>query len=159
MPGPNWLQSLMTTQSQASFSRLLGDERLEVLAADFLFAFDEELHLQRQLAARLDPGFDALDVREHLAFVVGRAAGVDVAVADGRLERRADPFVERLGRLHVVVAVDQGDRFAGHRRRLGVDQRVAGRGDQFGRQAQICRIAWRPSRPPAARRRRAWNRR
>ncbi len=104
-PGANWLQSLITTQSQASLSRFCFDVRAEVLAADFLFALDEELHLQRQLADRFDPGFDALDVREHLAFVVGRAAGVDVAVADGRLERRADPLVERLGRLHVVVAV------------------------------------------------------
>ena len=51
-PGANWPESLITTQSQASRSRFCCDERLEVLAADFLFAFDEELHLQRQLARR-----------------------------------------------------------------------------------------------------------
>ena len=89
-----------------------------------------------KFAAGLDPGFDAFDVREHLAFVVGRAAGVDVAVADGRLERRADPFVERLGRLHVVVAIDEHDRLAGHRRRLGIDERMAGGGNRFRSRVQ-----------------------
>ena len=44
----------------------------------------------------------------------------------GRLERRRGPLVERIGRLHVVVAVDQRDRLAGHRRRLGKDDRMAG---------------------------------
>ena len=75
-------------------------------------------------------------MREHLPFVVGRAAGVDVAVADGRLERRADPFVQRIGRLHVVVAVDQHDRLAGDGGGFGVNQRMAGRGDRFGLEAE-----------------------
>ncbi len=38
-------------------------------------------------AARLEPGLGGLQVGEHLPLVVGGAAGVEVAVADGRLER------------------------------------------------------------------------
>ena len=60
-----------------------------------------------------------------------------------------DPFVERIGRLHVVVAVDQHDRLAGHRRRLGIDERMAGRFDQFGRQAQLLELRRHPLGRPA----------
>ena len=91
-PGPNWLESLITTTSQASRSRVLGDERVEILAADFFFAFDQEFELHRQPAERFEPGLGAFDMREHLAFVVGGAAGIDVAVAASRLERRRNPF-------------------------------------------------------------------
>ena len=123
-PGANWQVSLITTQSQASRSRFSAMNSFEVLAADFLFAFDQELQVQRQLAGGLDPGLGALDVREHLPLVVGRAAGVEVAVAHGRLERGRDPFVQRVGRLHVVVAVDQHRR--AHRRRGGDSAKTIG---------------------------------
>ena len=83
------------------------DERIEILAADFFFAFDQELELHRQPAGGLQPRLGPFDVREHLALVVGGAAGVDIAVAAGRLERRRKPFGQRIGRLHVVMAVDQ----------------------------------------------------
>ena len=61
-------------------------------AADLFFAFDQELQIDGQLA--LVHGaqcFSGLDVHVHLAFVVGRAAGVDVAVVNGRLKRRRMP--------------------------------------------------------------------
>ena len=48
-----------------------------------------------------------------LALVVAGAACVEPAIADGRLERRRDPGVEWIGRLDVVVTVQQ------HRRRAG----------------------------------------
>ena len=92
MPGAYWLVSLMTATSQASCSAVRFEEIVEVVAADFFFAFDDELHVDGQPAVRLQPGFDRFDVREHLPFVVGRAAGVDVAVANRRLERRGHPF-------------------------------------------------------------------
>ena len=50
-----------------------------------------------------------------VALVVRRAAGVDAAVLDHRLERRPLPQVERVDRLDVVVGIDD-DR----RRALGV---------------------------------------
>ena len=60
----------------------------------------------------------------HLALVVGRAARVDVAVAHGRLEGRRDPFIQRIGRLHVVMPVAQHGRLAGRVQPVGVDQRM-----------------------------------
>ena len=97
-----------------------------MFAADFFFAFDQDFDLQRKLAYGCEPRLDAFDVRKHLAFVVGGATGVEVAVADGRLEGGADPLVDRVGRLDVVVAVDQRDGGTGDRGGLGVDQRMAG---------------------------------
>jgi hypothetical protein len=63
------------------------------------------------LAASSDSS--ALTCAHHLAFVVDRAAGVEVAVALGGLEGRREPFVERVGRLHIVVAVDEHGGLAG----------------------------------------------
>ena len=123
------------------------------MAADFLFALDQELQVQRQTALDGDPGLDALQMREQLAFVVGGAAGVEVAVAAGRLERGGGPLFQRLGRLHVVMAVDQGRRGAGHGRRLGVDQRMARGRDHFGRQTASGGTGRPPIRPPDACRR------
>ena len=57
--------------------------------------------------------FDRLEVHEDLALVVGRPARVDLAVADRGLERRRLPQVERIDRLHVVVAVEEDRRRAG----------------------------------------------
>ena len=81
----------MTTTSAASSCLCDADELVEMHAADFLFAFDEEPDVQRQAAGLLQEGLDRLDVHEHLALVVGRAARVDLAVTDRRLERRAGP--------------------------------------------------------------------
>ncbi len=58
-------------------------------AAHFLFAFDQELHVQRQGSVGRAQRLDGLDVHVHLAFVVHRAAGVQIAVALGRFERGA----------------------------------------------------------------------
>ena len=132
---------------------VFGEVFLQPLAADFLFALDEELEVQRQTALDGDPGLDALQVREQLALVVGGAAGVELAVAAGGLERGRGPFFQRIGRLHVVVAVDQGRGGAGHRRRLGVDQRMAGGRDHFGRQTASGGTGRPPTRPPDACRR------
>ena len=104
----------MTTTSAFS-SLLVGlDEVVQVGAADFFFAFEDQLDVHRQAAVLLQVRFDGLEVHEHLALVVGRAARVDLAVADRRLERRRLPQVERIDRLHVVVAVEENGR-----RRLG----------------------------------------
>ncbi len=57
------------------------------LAANFFFPFDDELHVQRQLAAvTLHQGLDGFDFHPELALVVDRAASVDVIVALGRAQ-------------------------------------------------------------------------
>ncbi len=101
------------------------DVAFDVFAADFFFAFDQEFHVDRQPAVLFEQPFDGFDQDIGLAFVVGRSARVDVVVADGGLERRRFPFVQRIGRLDVVMAVQQESRFAGRAQPLGVDQRVA----------------------------------
>ena len=113
----------MTTTSAASSLFVSADEVVEVDAADLLLALDEELDVERQAAVLLQMGLDRLDVHEHLALVVGGAARVDLAVADGRLERRAGPEVHGIDRLHVVVAVEQDRRLAGRVEPVAVDDR------------------------------------
>ena len=108
----------------AELRRVRRDVGFQVRAADLFLAFDQELDVHRQAAAGLEPGFGGLEVGEHLPLVVGRAAGVEVAVADGRLERGGEPGLERLGGLNVVMAVDEdgglaGDVAALRRRRAG----------------------------------------
>ena len=120
----------MTTTSAASSCLCDADEVVEVDAADLLLALDEELDVERQAAALLQVRLDRLDVHEHLALVVGGAARVDLAVAHGRLERRAGPQLDRIDRLHVVVAVEEDRRLAGRVQPVAVDDRVAGRVDQ-----------------------------
>ena len=89
---------------------VLVDERLDRLRADLLVALEEEAQVDRQPPGGLHPGLDRLEVHEQLALVVAGAARVDALVLVARLERRSDPLVERVGRLDVVVAVDEHGR-------------------------------------------------
>ena len=57
------------------------DKLLHAFAADLFLTFDQELQLHGQPAGASHPRLGALDVGEHLSFVVGRAAGVEIAVA------------------------------------------------------------------------------
>ena len=120
----------MTTTSADSSVLCDADEVVEMLAADFLLALDDELHVHRQASVLLQVRFDRLEVHEHLALVVGGAARVDLAVADRRLERRRLPEIQRIDRLHVVVAVEQNRRRTRRAEPVAVHHRIAGRLDQ-----------------------------
>ena len=100
-------------------------ERLEVGAADFFFAFEEEGEVEGEVAVLGEGGGDAGDVCEELAFIVGAAAGVDPAVFDAWFEGRGDPLVERVDWLDVVVAVDEESGAAGLVLIFGDEDRVA----------------------------------
>src|SRR6267378_2433787 len=69
----------------------------------------------------------------HLALVVGGAATEEIAVAHGGFESRSGPEIERLGGLHVVVAVEKDRGFAGSFERFRVDERVQICRDNFDR--------------------------
>ena len=69
--------------------------------------------LTGRLAGGLQQPFDGLDLDVDLALVVAGAARVDVVAAHFGLERRRLPLVQRIGRLHVVVAVEEDGRLAG----------------------------------------------
>ena len=87
------------------------DEGTQIGRGDLLLALEQELHIDRRTIAGLQVRLQRLDVDEQLPFVVGRAAGVDLAVLHDRLERRRVPAVfDRRGH-HVVVAVDEDGRF------------------------------------------------
>ena len=79
----------------------------------------------------LHEGFEGFHFHPELAFVVDRAAGVEVVVALGGLEGRSDPFVERLGGLDVVVRVAEHGGLAGGVQPVGVDERMAFGGDDL----------------------------
>ena len=85
---------------------ILREEIAQIAAADLFLAFDDEVQINRQLAILLDRLLHAEDVREDLPFVVGRAAREDVAILQHRIEWRRIPELERIGRLHIVVAVN-----------------------------------------------------
>ena len=127
---------------------VLGDVLFQALAAHLLLALDNELQIDRQPALDGDPGLGAFQVGEHLAFVVGGPPGVEVAVAAAWLEGGGDPFFQRIGRLHVVVAVDQGRRGVRHGRRLGVHQRMPRRRDHLGGKPEAAELVGHPLRRP-----------
>ena len=106
------------------------DEVVEVGGADFLLALEDDLHVDRQLAGLLQVRLDGLEVHEDLALVVGRAARVDLAVADGRFKRRRLPQLDRIDRLDVVVAVEEDRRRTFGAQPVAVDDGVAGRFDE-----------------------------
>ena len=120
----------MTTTSRLELALVGADEVVEMGAADFLFAFENDLHVHRQAAVLLHVRLDRLEVHEDLALVVGRAARVDLAVADRRLERRRHPEIQRIDRLHVVVAVEQDRRRVRRAEPVAVDDRIARRVDE-----------------------------
>src|ERR1035437_1701707 len=78
----------------------------ETRAANFFFTFDDEGEVAGQGRAGFEIGFDGFEVCEILTFVVARAAREHRAPDDARLERWRFPEFERLGRLDVVVAVN-----------------------------------------------------
>ena len=109
---------------------MAANEVVEVDAADLLFSLENELHVHRQPAVLLQVRFDCLQMHEDLAFVVGRAASVDFAVAHGPLKRRRLPKVERIHRLHIVMAVEENGRCARCAEPVAVHNRIAWRIDQ-----------------------------
>ena len=105
--------------------RIRGDHRLQVPTADLLFALEDELHVERQRAARRKERLRDLDRNEHRSLVVGRAARVEAAVAQLWLEGLALPPLEGIGRLHVVVAVHKQGRRARCAQPFAVHHRMA----------------------------------
>ena len=87
---------------------VLAQQRGQGVGADLLLALDEHRDADRQVVAVHPQG---AEVGRDAGLVVGGAAGVEAAVALGRLERRGVPLGVVVLGLDVVVGVEQ------HRRR------------------------------------------
>ena len=108
---------------------IVAHELEQMLRAAFLLALDHGGDRQRQLAGDRLEGAAGLDEGHGLAFVVaGPARDDDLAAAgqrlDARLERRRLPQVQRIDRLHVIMAIEQHAR-AGDAVRLAHHHRMA----------------------------------
>ena len=68
-----------------------------------------------------------------LALVVGGTTSKEVAVSNGGFERGRSPEIERLGRLHVIVAVKEDGGFARSFQRFRIDEWVEIRGYDLNR--------------------------
>ena len=97
----------------------------QALAPGLLLALDHDLEVDGELAVDLHVGLDRLEVHVDLSLVVHGAARVELAVAHNGLEGLRGPQLERLGRLNVVVPVEQRGRLAGGAQPLSVDDGVA----------------------------------
>ena len=98
------------------FVPVFHEERLQVVAAAFFFAFHQKDHVYGQIVLFLKRLFHPEDVRKNLPFVVRRTPSENQPITHVRLEGRGGPLVERVHRLHIVMAVDE-DRAAS---RLGL---------------------------------------
>ena len=78
-----------------------------MFAADFLLAFDDKGQVARKFGVGFQVGFNGVQVGQVLAFVVAGPAREKRAPFQPRLKGRAFPKLERLRRLHVVMAIDQ----------------------------------------------------
>ena len=73
---------------------------------------------------RLHQRFERLHFHPKLALVVDRAARVNVVVALRRFKRRRVPFVDRIGRLNVVMGIHQDGGLARRMQPVGIKQRM-----------------------------------
>jgi hypothetical protein len=76
-------------------------------------------------------------MRQHLALVIRGSASVKIAVPSGRLERGRLPEIQWVRWLNVIMAIYQDGRCPLHRGRFGKNQRMAGRFNDFGGQAEF----------------------
>src|SRR5579871_4408382 len=76
-------------------------------AANFLLTFDEKRDVHRQRRARLQIGLYSFYMRKELALVVRRAASEQFTAALDRVEWRCVPQFKWLGRLHIIMPVNE----------------------------------------------------
>ena len=111
---------------------ILLDVLFDAFAADFFFAFEEHANIDGQLAAAgLEQRLEGLQLHPELAFVVHRAARVDVLLRSVGSHGGVVPLVQRLGGLDIVVRIAQRGRLAGGVQPVGVNQRMALGGDDL----------------------------
>jgi hypothetical protein len=87
---------------------ILSDEPFQAnAAADFLFSFENALHIHRKNSAGFQVRLQGFEVSKKLSLVIASSPTVKVIVTHYGLERRSAPFVQGLRRLDVIVSVDK----------------------------------------------------
>ena len=149
--GRHMAPSAESTKSAVEPVGMRRDERLEMGAAAFLLALDQELDVDRQPPSVAHEGLGDDDRDQHRPLVVGDAARIEPAVAHRRLEGRALPLAPA-GR----AAARRSGRRPGPSARPGApvhsaghDRMAAGRIDRDILQAGAAQLRRRPIRPPA----------
>ena len=111
---------------------MLFDVGLDGFAAALLFALDEDFEVDGEGVTGAGEGAQRHEGGEDLAFVVHGATGVEVLVADDGLEGvRLIPWRLGVGRLDVVVAVEQDGGLARGFDPFAIDEGVALRLDDL----------------------------
>src|SRR5580658_222366 len=110
---------------------VLANEIPQTHAADFLFPFDHHLDVDGQFSSGVTQRFQRLDVDVNLSFVVRRAAAIEISVADGGVERRSGPKIQRFRGLNVIVSVEKDRRLAWSAQRFAIDERMHPGGRDF----------------------------
>src|SRR5437016_4023681 len=87
--------------------RVLVNETREVWTPDLLFALDNELEIERNIAGAFEIALSRLDERDNIVLAICRTPRDNLPSAQLRVERSGDPFLERFHRLDIVVAIDE----------------------------------------------------
>src|SRR5205807_8233124 len=87
--------------------RVLINETREVWTPDLLFALDNELEIERNIAGTFEIALSRLDERDNIVLAISRASRDNLPPAQLRVERSRDPFLKRFHRLYIVMAIDE----------------------------------------------------
>jgi hypothetical protein len=116
----------------------------QVRAADLFLALEEDRQVHRQFAVAGEGFREAGDMGHELALVVGGAARIDAAFAQGGFEGWRQPLAEGFRRLDIVVAIQQDRAAAGLMGILRHQHRVAGCFVQGGVKAERAQFGEQP---------------
>src|SRR3954454_5796167 len=108
-----------------------GNEGREIWATNFLLAFEQNNYLTWQLPVTGEQCLKCQQLRQVLPFVIADATAIQTAMPNGGLKWRREPGIQRIGRLDIVVAVEQYSRCVGHGGTAAQHHRPAGRGDEL----------------------------
>src|SRR5256712_12261617 len=87
--------------------RVLVNETRQVWTPDLLFALDNEFEIERNIAGTFEIALSRLDERDNIVLAICRAPRDNLPPTQLRIEGSRDPFLERLHRLDIIMAIDE----------------------------------------------------
>ena len=98
---------------------------IQINAPDFFFPFDQDFDIDRELSIQLYPSRNGLQMRKQLSLVVRRTACEQFSVTNLWFKRGRGPQIQGIGRLHVIMSIDQNRRQTRILNPFSVDNRMA----------------------------------